>query len=60
MNDKLHIDELRQTAKNFTKDEQRVILEEIDSDLIIEQLKKDLKKLHELECGVINLMKNFN
>lgn len=60
MNDTLHIEELRQTAKNFTKEEQRVILEEIDKDLIIEQLKNDLKKLSELESGVINLIKNFN
>lgn len=60
MNDTLHIEELRQTAKNFTKEEQRVILEEIDKDLIIEQLKNDLKKLSELESGVISLIKSFN
>ena len=44
MNDTLHMDELRQTAKNFTKEEQRVILEEIDEELIIEQIKKRAKK----------------
>lgn len=60
MNDTLHMDELRQTAKNFTKEEQRVILEEIDEELIIEQIKKELKRLRELEAGVIHLVKSFN
>lgn len=60
MNDTLHMDELRQTAKNFTKEEQRVILEEIDEELIIEQIKKELKRLRELEAGIIDLTKSFN
>lgn len=59
MNDTLHMDELRQTAKNFTKEEQRVILEEVDEELIIEQIKKELKRLRELEAGVIHLAKSF-
>lgn len=60
MNDTLHMDELRQTAKNFTKEEQKVILEEIDVELIIEQIKKEIKRLRELEAGIIDLTKSFN
>ena len=55
----MHMDKLRTMAKNYSKDEQKVILDEIDSDLIVENLQKRLSRLNTLETAVMGLAENL-
>lgn len=55
----MHMDKLRTMARNCSKDEQRIILDEIDGDLIVENLQKRLSRLNTLESAVMGLAENL-
>lgn len=59
MDDTMHMDKMRTMARNYSKEEQRVILDEIDSDLIVENLQKRLSRLNTLETAVMGLAENL-
>lgn len=59
MDDTMHMGKMRTMARNCSKEEQRVILDEIDSDLIVENLQKRLSRLNTLETAVMGLAENL-